>query len=56
MGSGKVGGGDNMEHPESFFLGEEEQEKTGDEVKALAVADSRGVEGESAQDVTEGDQ
>ena len=55
MGSGEVGGGDNMEHPESLFLGEEEEEKTGNEVKALAVADSRGVKGESAQDVTEGD-
>ncbi len=56
MGAGEVDGGDDVEHPEGFFLGEEEQEEAGEEVQGLAVADAGGVVGEGAEDAAEGGQ
>ena len=55
MGSGEVGCGDDMEHPEGLFFREKEKEETCYKIKALAVADARAMEGESAEDVAERD-
>ena len=39
VSAGEVVGGDEVEHPEGFGFGQEEQEEAGEEVEGLAVAD-----------------
>ena len=54
MRAGEVVGGDDVEHPEGFYFGEEEEEEASEEVERLAVTNSGGVEGEGLEDTAEG--
>lgn len=54
VGSWEDGGGDDVQHPEGLFFGEEEEEEAGEEVEGLAVADFGMVDCEGLEDAAEG--